>query len=88
MQRGGRDLALAGKEQVAMGAMPFRLQVAQPTEIGRKRSSNEDNLISVVPEDQQLLHGKGALFVVADGMGGHDLGDVASELTIQQVKDA
>lgn len=82
-----RDLALAGKEQLAM-TLPFRLQVAQRTETGRKRPNNEDNLVSVVPEDQRLLQDKGALFVVADGMGGHDLGEVASELTIQQVKDA
>lgn len=87
VQRDWRDLALAGKEQLAM-TLPFRLQVAQRTETGRKRPNNEDNLVSVVPEDRQLLQDKGALFVVADGMGGHDLGEVASELTIQQVKDA
>jgi serine/threonine protein phosphatase PrpC len=87
VQRDWRDFALAGKEQMAM-TLPFRLQVAQRTETGRKRPNNEDNLVSVVPEDQRLLQDKGALFVVADGMGGHDLGEVASELTIQQVKDA
>ncbi len=86
VQRGGRGFALAGKEQLAM-TLPFRLDVAQRTDTGRKRANNEDNLLSVVPEDQQLLQGKGALFVVADGMGGHDRGEVASELTIQQVKD-
>jgi serine/threonine protein phosphatase PrpC len=86
VQHGGRDFALAGKEQLAM-TLPFRLHVAQRTDVGRKRANNEDNLISVVPENQQLLQNRGALFVVADGMGGHDLGEVASELTIQQVKD-
>ncbi|HEY7346693.1 MAG TPA: Stp1/IreP family PP2C-type Ser/Thr phosphatase [Ktedonobacterales bacterium] len=87
VQRDGRDFALAGKEQLAM-TVQFRLDVGQRTDIGRKRANNEDQLISVIPEDQQLLQDRGALFVVADGMGGHDLGDVASELTIQQVKDA
>lgn len=87
IQRDWRDLALAGKEQLAM-TLPFRLDVAQRTDVGRRRANNEDNLIAVVPEDEQLLQGKGALFVVADGMGGHDRGEVASELTIQQVKDA
>ena len=86
MQRGGRDLALAGKEQLAM-TMQFTLDIAQRTDIGRKRASNEDNLISVVPEDDQALRAKGALFVVSDGMGGHDHGEVASELTVQKVKE-
>jgi serine/threonine protein phosphatase PrpC len=84
--RSERTLALAGKEQLAM-ALPFRLDVAQRTDVGRKRAHNEDNLISVVPEEQQLLQEKGALFVVADGLGGHERGEVASELTIQHVRD-
>ncbi|HEU5200661.1 MAG TPA: Stp1/IreP family PP2C-type Ser/Thr phosphatase [Ktedonobacterales bacterium] len=82
-----RNFALAGKGQMAM-TLPFKLDIAQRTDVGRRRANNEDNLIAVVPEDQQLLQGKGALFVVADGMGGHERGEVASELTIQQVKDA
>lgn len=86
MQRGERDLALAGKEQAAM-ALQFMLDIAQRTDIGRKRTNNEDNLISVVPEDNQLLQDRGALFVVSDGMGGHARGEVASELTIQKVKE-
>jgi PPM family protein phosphatase len=86
VQPGERDFALAGKEQLVM-TLQFRLDVGQRTDIGRTRANNEDNLIAVVPEDQ-LLRDKGALFVVADGMGGHALGDVASELTIQQVEDA
>ena len=85
-QRGGHDFALAGKEQLAM-ALQLTLDIAQRTDIGLKRANNEDNLISVVPEDNQLLHTRGALFVVSDGMGGHERGEVASELTIQKVKE-
>ena len=83
--RGERDFALAGKEQLAM-TLPFTLNVAQRTDIGRVRANNEDNLISIVPEDRRLLQEKGALFVVSDGMGGHDHGEVASELTVQKIK--
>lgn len=86
MQRGGRDLALAGKDQLAM-TLQFTLDVAQRTDIGRKRANNEDNLVTIVPQDNQLLQTKGALFVVSDGMGGHERGEVASELTIQTVKE-
>jgi len=86
LEHGERDFALAGKEQLAM-TLQFTLDVAQRTDIGRKRANNEDNLISVVPEDGQLLQTKGALFVVSDGMGGHAHGEIASELTVQNVKD-
>jgi PPM family protein phosphatase len=86
MQRGGRDFALAGKEQLAM-TLQFTLDVAQRTDIGRTRSTNEDNLISVVPQDSHLLQAKGALFVVSDGMGGHSRGEVASALAVQKVKE-
>lgn len=82
------DFVLAGKEQLAAMTLHFKLNVAQRTDLGRKRAHNEDNLVSVVPEEQQLLRDKGALFVVADGWGdSHERGEVASELTIRRVRD-
>jgi protein phosphatase len=48
-----------------------RLVVAGVTDVGRQRKHNEDCIL-VRPE-----HG---LFCVADGMGGHNAGDVASKL--------
>jgi PPM family protein phosphatase len=80
------EIALAGKEQLAM-TLQFTLDVAQRTDIGRKRASNEDNLIAVVPDDSHPLQAKGALFVVSDGLGGHGHGEIASELTVQKVKE-
>ncbi|HLI70563.1 MAG TPA: Stp1/IreP family PP2C-type Ser/Thr phosphatase [Ktedonobacteraceae bacterium] len=67
---------------------PLRLQVAQHTDIGCKRSRNEDNLIAVLPEDPQTLRNKGALFVVADGMGGHSHGERASELAVSTLRES
>lgn len=78
---------LSGKDTHTM-ALQFTLDVAQRTDIGRTRASNEDSLISVVPEEQHLMQARGALFVVSDGMGGHSRGEVASEMAIQGVKDA
>lgn len=86
IQSGECDFALAGKDQLAM-ALQFTLDVAQRTDIGLKRENNEDNLAAVVPQDNQLLQTKGALFVVSDGMGGHERGEVASELTIHKVRE-
>lgn len=48
------------------------------TDIGRKRSNNEDNFLI----DKQLR-----LFVVADGMGGHASGDIASAMAVYGIRD-
>lgn len=65
----------------------LNLNVASRTDIGRIHAANEDNLASVVPQDVQILVKKGALFVVADGMGGHKQGDVASEMAVNVIRD-
>src|SRR6185436_5464972 len=48
------------------------------TDVGRVRDHNEDNY---------LVDKKLALFVVADGMGGHAAGEVASALAVRTVHE-
>ncbi|HEY0757450.1 MAG TPA: Stp1/IreP family PP2C-type Ser/Thr phosphatase [Ktedonobacteraceae bacterium] len=66
----------------------LRLDVAQLTDVGRKREHNEDNMAYVIPKDLQVMTRKGALFIVADGMGGHAAGEVASEIAVDTVSNA
>ena len=47
------------------------------TDVGLVRAQNEDSLV-LLPESE--------LYVVADGMGGHNSGEVASQLTISAMK--
>jgi serine/threonine protein phosphatase PrpC len=63
----------------------IRLTVAQRTDVGLKRQHNEDNVAYVIPKDREILGKKGALFIVADGMGGHAAGEVASEMAVSAV---
>jgi serine/threonine protein phosphatase PrpC len=65
----------------------LRLDVAQLTDVGRKREHNEDNMAFVIPKDLQVMASKGALFIVADGMGGHAAGEVASEIAVDTVSN-
>jgi serine/threonine protein phosphatase PrpC len=69
-------------------AKQLRLDVAQLTDVGRKREHNEDNMAYVIPKDPQVMARKGALFIVADGMGGHAAGEVASEIAVDTVSNA
>jgi serine/threonine protein phosphatase PrpC len=75
-----------GLDALALAA-PLHLQVAQRTDPGCKRGVNEDNLLAVLPEDPQVFKEKGALFVVADGMGGQTRGERASELAVATVRE-
>lgn len=65
----------------------LRLDVAQLTDVGRKRDHNEDNMAYHIPPEEDVMEHKGALFIVADGMGGHAAGEVASEIAVDTISD-
>jgi serine/threonine protein phosphatase PrpC len=64
----------------------FEMLVGQKTDPGLVRKHNEDYVDYIVPEDGDQLHVKGAIFLVADGMGGHLAGEVASRMAVERAK--
>lgn len=58
------------------GASTFTLRVGASTDTGRVRDHNEDSALA-----------EGGVFVVADGMGGHAAGEVASGIVIETMRE-
>jgi len=57
------------------------MQFCGITDIGKKRENNEDNIY--IPEANESLK----LFILADGMGGANAGEKASQIAIKVVRD-
>jgi serine/threonine protein phosphatase PrpC len=55
------------------------------SDTGRVRQLNEDSLRVERPSDPSIAGKWGDLYVVADGMGGHESGEVASKIAIETI---
>jgi protein phosphatase len=56
--------------------------------MGRVRENNEDKHEFYLTEDEGELATRGSVFVVCDGMGGHEAGQIASEVAIKTFLEA
>ena len=61
------------------------LDIGCLSDIGRRRTENQDSFIVRPQESWALASGAGQLLVIADGMGGHSRGREASRQTVQCV---
>jgi protein phosphatase len=66
----------------------MRIDVAAQTDIGRRKRNNEDfyGVFRDNLADLNLFH-EGALLSVADGLGGHAGGEIASKLSVSFMRD-
>ena len=58
------------------------VQYASRTDVGMRRAANQDSLAVRLCAEFVEWQQCGHLFAVADGMGGHSVGDLASRITV------
>ena len=78
---------------------PFKVKLGAQTNVGCVRTNNEDNFVVsadlnagewLLPRDCHTvftLGNKGAMLVVADGMGGLEAGEIASRIAVDTMKE-
>jgi serine/threonine protein phosphatase PrpC len=59
------------------------IEFAQATDRGRVRTGNEDYLGYTLPENSEQERTHGWLFTLADGVGGHENGEIASRRAVE-----
>jgi serine/threonine protein phosphatase PrpC len=63
----------------------LEIEFAQLSDTGRVRPENEDYAGSYVPPASEDARSRGWLFALADGVGGHEKGEVASRTAIEAI---
>src|SRR5258708_14766402 len=73
-------------ELIALGGT-FRLRAAAMTDVGRVREHNEDSVLAVEYTRESMVEpAQSYLYVVAEGRGGAEAGEVASGIAVQTIR--
>lgn len=74
-------------ELIAVGGI-VRMRAAAMTDVGRVREHNEDSVLAVEYTRESMLEpAEQHLYVVADGMGGAEAGEVASAIAVETIRE-
>lgn len=78
---------MAKQQNMGQSKPPFvaDLQYVVRTDIGMRRAINQDSSAVVLAEDEEAWQTRGHVFMVADGMGAHAAGELASKLAVDTV---
>jgi serine/threonine protein phosphatase PrpC len=61
------------------------VEFATLTDVGMRRTTNQDSLALLAADTADVLESRGHLLMIADGMGAHAAGELASRLAVEQV---
>jgi PPM family protein phosphatase len=78
-----RTVATVSGESTQPQSSGLEVEFAQLSDPGRVRGHNEDFLGHVAPDTAVRARSHGWLFALADGVGGHEKGEVASRVAIE-----
>jgi protein phosphatase len=67
-------------------ATELRFVGAMLSDVGRVRTLNEDSVAFVIPPESEEPAARQGLILVADGMGGHSAGEIASAIAAEVVR--
>lgn len=62
-----------------------KVQIASHSDVGFRRRNNQDSYAVMLSPDAETFQARGHLFIVADGMGGHAVGEMASQIAVETV---
>lgn len=75
------------RKELEVAPSMLDVQFGQASDFGKVRTNNEDAMGSFIPISRHQARSLGFLFAVADGVGGMDLGEVASSTAISVLTD-
>jgi protein phosphatase len=55
------------------------------TDVGMRRANNQDSMAAVIASDVEFWRRRGHVFIVADGMGAHAAGELASKMAVDGI---
>ncbi|MEM9586911.1 MAG: PP2C family serine/threonine-protein phosphatase [Planctomycetota bacterium] len=61
------------------------ISFANLTDVGMRRANNQDSYACLHADSEARFHQRGHLFVVADGMGAHAAGELASKMATERI---
>ena len=61
------------------------IEYSSLSDVGMRRKTNQDSFSAIVAPDEAAWRQRGHLFMVADGMGAHAAGELASKLASDHV---
>ncbi len=85
MPRHRVNAAIHQAEEMGSPAPLLDIDFAEISDCGPVRKNNEDFIGHALPSNPQQARNRGWIFTIADGVGGRERGEVASQLTVETV---